>query len=214
MMDISTAYERIKQCGIMAGLRGAFPPDVALPVCEKLFTGGITVFEFLYNSERAVEAMVAVKEAYGDMACVGMGTVLSVDVAERVIGEGADFVVSPCFQPDVVEYVNKAGVLMGPGCLTPSEIAAAWAMDVRLIKLFPVGALGAEYLKQLRGPFNHINFMCNGGTHDGNVGEFIREGAVACGLGPWLTGDGTMPLETISQRARSLRHIVDAARVT
>jgi 2-dehydro-3-deoxyphosphogluconate aldolase/(4S)-4-hydroxy-2-oxoglutarate aldolase len=212
MMEISSAYNKIEHCGIMAALRGAFPPEVALPVCEMLFTGGITVFEFTYNSERPVEAMVAVKQAFGDQVCVGMGTVLNVATAERVIGEGADFVVSPAFQPAVVEVVNKAGVLMGPGCLTPSEIVAAWEMDVRLIKLFPIGTFGVEHFKQIRGPLNHIDFMCNGGTSDSNVGDFIRAGAVACGLGAWLTGDGSMSLELISQRAHRLREIVDAAR--
>jgi 2-dehydro-3-deoxyphosphogluconate aldolase/(4S)-4-hydroxy-2-oxoglutarate aldolase len=211
-MDITTAYDHIERCGIMAALRGSFPPDKALPVCEMLFTGGITVFEFTYNSERAVEAMVAVKNAYGDQACVGMGTVLDVATAERVIAEGADFVVSPGFQPEVVRVVNEAGILMAPGCLTPTEILAAWAMDVRLIKLFPIGALGVDHFRQLRGPLNHIKFMCNGGTNDTNVGDFIAAGAVACGLGSWLTGDGAMPLETISQRAHQLRHIVDHAR--
>jgi len=212
MIHMDTAYDMIASGGVMAGMRGNFPPDTAVRVCEVLLKAGINVFEFTYNSVQPVEAMVAVKHEFGDQACVGMGTVLSVAVAERVVGEGADFIVAPCFQPDVVRTVHAAGVLMGPGTLTPSEIVAAWDMDVRLIKLFPIGTLGVEHFKQLRGPLNHIHFMCNGGMTDANAGDFIKAGAVACGMGGWLTGDGSLALETIHQRALRLRDIVSAAR--
>jgi 2-dehydro-3-deoxyphosphogluconate aldolase/(4S)-4-hydroxy-2-oxoglutarate aldolase len=212
MMQAEVAFDHIQQCGIMAGMRGNFPPENALPVCEALLAAGIRVFEFTYNSIQPVEAMVAVKAEFGDAVCVGMGTVLSTTVARRVIDEGADFVVSPAFQPDVVQTVLDAGLLVAPGVFTPSEIVAAWNMDVKLVKLYPIGTVGIDHFKQLRGPLDQVNFLCNGGMNHTNVGDFIKAGAIACGLGSWLTGDGTASLDTIRKRARLLRDIVDAAR--
>ncbi len=212
MLSVDAAYLSIEQSGIMAGMRGNFPPETALKVCETLMEAGINVFEFTYNSVQPIEAMTAVKQAFGDDACVGMGTVLNTDTARRVLDAGTDFIVSPAFQPDIVTIVQNAGVLMGPGVLTPTEIVTAWNMGVKLVKLFPIGTLGVDHFKQIRGPLDHIKYMCNGGTHDGNVGDFIRAGATACGLGSWLTGDGSMPLETIQLRATRLRAEVEDAR--
>jgi 2-dehydro-3-deoxyphosphogluconate aldolase/(4S)-4-hydroxy-2-oxoglutarate aldolase len=209
---MDTAYTHVERSGIMAGMRGAFSPEVALPLCEMLLKEGIHVFEFTYNSQQPIQAMMAVKRALGDDACVGMGTVLDTPSAQRVLDSGADFIVSPAFQPEIVRLVQQHSILMAPGCLTPTEIVAAWDMGVKLVKLFPIGTLGVDHFRQIRGPLDHVNFMCNGGTNDTNVGEFIKAGAIACGLGSWLTGDGTMPLEIIRDRARRLRSMVDNAR--
>src|SRR5690606_12322370 len=104
------------------------------------------------------------------------------------------------------------GVMVAPGVITPTEAVDAWSMGVKMLKIFPIGALGVEYFKAVRGPLDHIPFCCNGAMDDSNVGAFIKAGAVACGVGGWLTGDGTMPLEATARRAQTLRDIVDAAR--
>ncbi len=209
-MDAEQAFKYVETCGLMAGLRGHFPPDTALRVTEVLMSEGIIVFEMTMNSDRALEAMQAVKRAFGDDACVGMGTVLDVAQARQALEAGANFVVSPAFSPAVVREVQAADVLVAPGVITPTECVEAWALGVRLLKLFPIGPLGVEYLQAIRGPLDHMKFMCNGGTSDLNVGAFLKAGAVACGLGSWLTGDGHMPLDAIRDRARRLRQIVRA----
>ena len=182
-MDCDNALNTIKSGGIVAGMRGAFPPDVALQVSEVLMNEGITVFEMMMNSEEPIAAMAALKAEYGDEATVGMGTVLDVESASRALDAGADFVVSPAFQPDVVRAVMARGVLMGPGVATPSEAVAAWGMGVPLIKLFPIGALGIDYFTAIFGPLKHMSFMCNGAMNDQNARDMIRAGAVACGIG-------------------------------
>ena len=193
-------------------MRGAFPPDVALHVAEVLMGEGINSFEFLMNSDQPIEAMQAVKAEYGDEACVGMGTVLDVETAQRVIDAGADFVVSPAFQPDVVATVLASGILVAPGVITPSEAVEAWGMGVKLLKLFPIGALGIEYFKAMFGPLNHMTFMCNGAVNDQNSRELIAAGAVAIGMGGWLVGDGTWSDSKLRSRARILVNAVESAR--
>jgi len=211
-MDSQTAYSFVEKGCLMSGMRGKFTPDVALAVTAELFAEGINVFELTMNSIQPIEAMQAVKRKYGDTACVGMGTVLSVTDAKRVIDAGADFIVSPAFQPEIVQTALDAGVFVAPGVLTPSECVAAWGMGLKLLKLFPIGVLGVEHFKAMYGPLDHIKFMCNGAMHADNARQFLEAGATACGMAGWLTGDGTMPLEMVRRRAHALREAVDAAR--
>ncbi len=211
-MDSQRALETIKAGGIVAGMRGAFPPDVALQVSDTLMSEGINAFELMMNSQEPIAAMQALKAEYGEDACVGMGTVLDVDTAHEVIDAGADFVVSPAFQPDVVRAVLSRDVLTGPGVATPSEAVAAWDMGVKLLKLFPIGALGIEYYRAMFGPLKHMTFMCNGAIDDQNAREFIAAGAVACGMGAWLVGDGAWSKSQLRSRARILLNAVASAR--
>lgn len=206
------ALNSIKQSGLMAGMRGNFPPDNALKVAEVLLKAKINVFELTMNSVEPLQAMQAIKKAYGNDACVGMGTVLDAETAQRAIDAGADFVVAPSFNVKVIEVAHAQNTLAIPGVMTPTEAVDAWAAGAKLLKIFPVGNLGVEYFKSVRGPLNHIDFMCNGGMSDENAGEFIKAGAVACGMAGWLTGDGSMLLETIERRAHLLREIVDNQR--
>lgn len=212
MMDSQTAYNYCEKSGMIAGMRGAFPPDVALRTCAVIMEEGINVFEFTMNSEEPIEAMQAVKREFGDSACVGMGTVLDVALVDEVLDAGADFIVSPAFQPDLVKAVLAHNVLMAPGVITPSEAVAAWEMGVKLLKIFPIGALGIDYFKAMFAPLDHMKFMCNGGMTDQNARDFMIAGAVCCGMAGWLTGDGTWGESRLRSRARILRNIVDGVR--
>ena len=212
-MDAQTAYDRIASSGLMGGMRGNFPPDVALAHTHVLIDAGkIDVFEFTMNSVQAIEAMKATKREYGDDAVVGMGTVLDGEMAQRVIDAGADFIVSPAFSREVVALAQGADVLIAPGVMTPTEVADAWAMGVKLLKIFPIGVLGLDYFKAVKGPLSEPRYMCNGGMSDQNIGDFLKAGATACGMAGWLTGDGSMPLDLVGRRARSLREIVTRVR--
>jgi 2-dehydro-3-deoxyphosphogluconate aldolase/(4S)-4-hydroxy-2-oxoglutarate aldolase len=211
-MNSETSLRMIERCGVITVLRGKFPPAVALDVAQALINAGLDVFEFTMNSEQPLEAMRAVKDAFGDSVCVGMGTVLTPAMAQHALDADADMIVAPSFDPAVIALCHSQHVLAVPGVMTPTEIVNAWESGARLVKLFPMGTLGIDYLKAVLGPLNHISFICNGGIDDQNIGAFLKAGAKACGMGSWLTGDGSMPIEQITQRAHLLRSIVDAAR--
>lgn len=212
IMNAETALAQVEQCGLVAAARGNFPPPVALKLARVLMDAGINIFEFTMNSVQPLEAMQAVKREYGDAAVVGMGTVLDVDTAKRAIDAGADMIIAPSFDPDVVRVTLEAGLLAVPGVLTPTEIVNAWNLGAQLLKIFPIGAMGLEYFKSVRAPLGHVKFMCNGGMTDENIGAYMKAGAVACGMAGWLTGDGSWPVEKVAQRAQKLRAIVDATR--
>jgi 2-dehydro-3-deoxyphosphogluconate aldolase/(4S)-4-hydroxy-2-oxoglutarate aldolase len=211
-MTSQAAYNLFEDRGIVAGFRGPFVPELAVKTCGILFEEEINCFELTMNSDEPIAAMQAVKAEFGDDACVGMGTVLDVETAKRVLDAGADFIVSPAFQPDVVQYIIDQDVLMAPGITTPSEAVQAWGMGVKILKFFPIGALGMDYFKAVYGPLNHMKFMCNGGMNDENAREFIQAGATAAGMAGWLTGDGTWSDSRIRSRARILVNAVASAR--
>ncbi len=211
-MHMDTAYSMIEATSFLAGMRGDFPPKTALQIAEVMMTEGIPIFEFTMNSVEPIEAMKAVKKEYGDEACVGMGTVLNTEQAARVIDAGADMIIAPSFNPDVVNRAHEAGILAVPGVLTPTEIVNAWDLGVKILKIFPIGSLGLGYFKSVRGPLDHVKFMCNGGMTDENSADFLRAGAVCCGMANWLTGDGHTSLDVLRGRARKLKSIADEVR--
>lgn len=210
-MKDQEAYDLIEDGAIVAGMRGAFTPEVAKHVCDVLLEEDIDVFEFTMNSVQPIEAMQAVKEQFGDEVCAGMGTVLDIETAKKVLDAGADFIVSPAFQPEIVKYVMDAGVMIAPGVATPSEAVEAWDMGVKLLKLFPIGALGIDYFKAMFGPLDHMKFMCNGAMTADNARQFIEAGAIAAGMGGWLTGDATWTDSKLRSRARILVNAVASA---
>ena len=201
---MNAVLDELLQRKLLAGMRGHFPPDLALPLCAALVEEGINIFEFTMNSSEPVAAMQAVKAELGPKVFCGMGTVLSADDARLVIDAGADFIVSPAFQPEVVQVALDADLLVAPGVMTPSECVQAWDMGVDLLKFFPAGPLGLDYFRALRGPLRHMRFLANGNINPDNLTGFLDAGAACSGLSGWLTGDGTWPLDEIRARARQL----------
>jgi 2-dehydro-3-deoxyphosphogluconate aldolase/(4S)-4-hydroxy-2-oxoglutarate aldolase len=211
-MDAAHVLQRMNREGLVAVLRGAFPPEAALRSAEALISAGISSIELTTNSQQPFEAMQAIKRAFDLDAAVGMGTVLNATMAAQALDAGADFLVSPAFDRGMLAAGKSVGVLAVPGVLTPTEVLEAATAGAALVKVFPAGPMGIDYFKALRAPLDHIPMMANGGTSDANVGDFIRAGALACGMANWLTGDGSWQPAEIVRRARLLVAIVGAAR--
>jgi 2-dehydro-3-deoxyphosphogluconate aldolase / (4S)-4-hydroxy-2-oxoglutarate aldolase len=212
MSRAQAAYDWLEKTGLLAGMRGDFPPENALRVTEVLVNAGITVFEFTMNSPEPIAAMQAVKQAFGDDVLAGMGTVLDANTAQQVLEAGADFIVSPAFGPAVVQAALAADVLVAPGVMTPTECVNAWAMGVKLLKIFPIGSLGLDYFKSVYGPLSHMQFLANGGINPDTARDYLKAGAMCVGASSWLTGKGDWPLDKIRDRARQLVAAVDEAR--
>ncbi|GAB4569143.1 MAG: bifunctional 4-hydroxy-2-oxoglutarate aldolase/2-dehydro-3-deoxy-phosphogluconate aldolase [Anaerolineae bacterium] len=208
-MDANLALQHIRQTRIIAVLRGDFPPQKATAVCEALLENGLDIVELTYNSPDWWEALPALKAAFGDRLLVGMGTVLNAEQVREALDFGADFLVSPIFDAASVAVAHAAGVLMAPGVGTPTEAVVAANHGCKLLKFFPAGALGINYFKAMRGPLDHLDFTCNGHMHVGNIGDFLRAGATACGMaGDGLAGNGSRPIEEIRAIARDVAAIV------
>ncbi len=191
---------------IVAILRGHAPEAVA-GIVDGLVAGGITTVEVTLDSPGAHDSIAAL--AARDDLVAGAGTVLSVAAAEAAIDAGATFLVAPHLDPAVIRAAAARGVAMLPGALTPTEIFTAWQAGAAAVKVFPAGGLGAGYIAAVRGPLAGIPLVPTGGIDDTNAAAFLAAGALAVGVGGWLTGDADP--ETVQLRAGRLIAAVGGA---
>lgn len=175
----------IEETGMIAIVRGVAPESI-LSLADALYEGGIRVIEVTCNTTRHLESICALKQALGDKMWVGAGTVLNPVMAQLVLDAGADFVLSPDFNPEVVRMVHEKQRLMIPAVMTPSEILQACRLGVDLLKLFPANSLGVNYLKEVRGPLDELSLIPVGGITLENTREFASAGAFAVGVGSAL----------------------------
>lgn len=182
-------------------------PDKLIPVIEAIAKGGIRCIEITMTVPNAIELIRSVSAQVSDDICIGAGTVLNADTAHAVIDAGARFVVSPIMNPSVITACKERDVYCAPGCYTPTEIFAAYALGADVIKVFPATSLGPTYFKDLKGPFPYIQLMPTGGVSIDNAHEWIAAGAVAVGIGSDLLDKKAIEegrYEVLTERARRL----------
>ena len=194
----------VEACGVVAIIRMK-EPDKLRAVVEALAEGGLRAIEITMTVPRAIELIAEIATALPDGFILGAGTVIDGDTARRAIEAGAQFLVSPVFRPDVIAAAHAQDVPVMPGCFTPTEILNAWEAGADVVKVFPATALGPGYLKDVRAPLPHVKLMPTGGVTVDNVGDWIRAGAVAVGVGSAL-------LDTKAIASGALGPIVDNAR--
>ena len=151
---------------------------------QALYDGGVRLFEVTMESENALQAIQTLSEW---QVTVGAGTVLDAETARLAILHGAGFLVTPCLRADVIEMGRRYNVPVITGAFTPSEILAAFEMGSNYVKVFPAGALGPDYIKDVKGPLAHIPIVPSGGVTLDNAKRFIDSGALAVGVGSSLT---------------------------
>jgi 2-dehydro-3-deoxyphosphogluconate aldolase/(4S)-4-hydroxy-2-oxoglutarate aldolase len=142
-------------------------------------------------------------------ALVGAGTVLEIAELEAACDAGAKFLVSPHFDPALLEKARARGVPYLPGALTPTEIVRAWKAGAACVKLFPGSAVGPGYVKAIRGPLPDVPLMPTGGVDEKNLGEWLKAGVVAVGMGGALA---TGALEEIEVASRRIMRVLETFR--
>ena len=166
-------------------------PERVVDIGEGLLAGGVRAFEVTLNSASAFEGIAALVERLsGRGLVVGAGTVLDTNAAARAVDAGAGFIVSPHTDVELIEWAVRGGVPVFPGAFSPTEILAAWRAGATAVKLFPASAVGPTFVRELRGPLRDVPLLPTGGVTLETGPAFIEAGAVAVGLGSWLTGDG------------------------
>lgn len=202
---------RIQEAGIIVVLRGDFTPERLSAIAEAITDGGISVFELTLNSTDAANGIGRLLDQFGDRAIIGAGTARNVADVETALAAGARFIVSPNFDAASVARSHAAGVPHIPGVFSPSEVQDAHAAGCGLVKLFPIDVVGPRYLKALRAPLNDVGFIAVGGIDENNLGDYIRAGAVAVGVGSSLARPEDSP-ETIRGKAARLVSALQEAR--
>jgi 2-dehydro-3-deoxyphosphogluconate aldolase/(4S)-4-hydroxy-2-oxoglutarate aldolase len=173
---------RVLNTGIVAILRSS-SSDQLTNVARALLEGGIDLIEVTFTVPRALEVLAAVKMDLGDRVLLGAGTVLDPETARAALLAGAEFIVSPSLNPEVIRLCHRYDKVVMPGAFTPTEILAAWEAGADVVKVFPCDCVGPGYLKALRGPFPQIRLMPTGGVNLETLPAFIKAGACAVGVG-------------------------------
>lgn len=161
-------------------------PNKAVPLAKALAAGGLPAAEVTFRTEAAEESIRRICAEVPEML-VGAGTVLTREQADRAIAAGAQFIVSPGFNPDITRYVLEKGVTMVPGTATPGEMEQAMSMGLKVVKFFPAEQNGGvAMLKALAGPYSGLRWMSTGGVNTENMMDYLNfDRIIACG-GSWM----------------------------
>lgn len=147
---------------------------------------GIKIAEVTMNTSGALEMLKRLDQEFGDRMLLGAGTVTSPQAVEEAVLAGARIIVCPNTVPQVISACRDLDVVCIPGALTPTEISLAYDLGADVVKVFPVSTFGPGYLKEVRGPLNHIPLAAVGGINLENGRSFLQAGAVALGIGSSL----------------------------
>ncbi|KRN22694.1 bifunctional 4-hydroxy-2-oxoglutarate aldolase/2-dehydro-3-deoxy-phosphogluconate aldolase [Lacticaseibacillus camelliae] len=204
---------RIKAAGVIAVIRED-SAEKAVKLADAVIAGGVTGIELTFTVPHADQAITELTEKYAgdDNVIIGAGTVLDAVTARIAIIDGAEFIVSPSFNPEVAKVCNLYSIPYTPGCLTPTEIQHALEAGVDLVKLFPGSVAGPGMVKAVLAPFPNASIMPTGGVSLDNMADWFKAGVTVVGAGSNLTaaaktGDFAGVTATAKQYAAKLKAI-------
>lgn len=187
--------QQLSDLGVVAVLRGETPEEV-VEMAEQAIAGGIKAIEVTMTVPFALRAIEKLAVTYSSTASdpakhavIGVGTVLDPETARMAILSGAEFVVGPSLNPDTVRLCNRYRVPVMPGTMTVRDIEEALELGVDIVKLFPGNLYSPAIIKAIKGPLPQANIMPTGGVSLDNLGEWVKAGAVAVGIGSDLTNE-------------------------
>lgn len=183
--------QRVLNSGIVAIIR-ANSGEQLVSVARALYEGGVDVIEVTFTVPNAIEVLTAVKRELGQQILLGAGTVLDPETARAAILAGAEFLVSPVVNLDVIRLGLRYDKLVMPGAYTPTEVLSAWEAGAEVVKLFPADIGGPAYLKALKGPLPQVRILPTGGVNLQTLPDFFQAGACAVGLGSSLVEKDTV----------------------
>jgi 2-dehydro-3-deoxyphosphogluconate aldolase/(4S)-4-hydroxy-2-oxoglutarate aldolase len=213
-MSKDPTLKRILDTGIVAVLRA--PTGEALAdVAEALLAGGVEAIEVTFTVPMAHRVLEHVAQQLGDRIVLGAGTVLDSETARIALLAGAEFIVAPTLNLDVIRLCRRYDKAVMPGALSPTEVLTAWEAGADVVKVFPSDITGPGYLKALRGPLPQVRLMPTGGVNLQTAADFLRAGACALGIGGALVEPKAIAnrdLARIESLARQYVEIVRQAR--
>ena len=183
--DIVKMIEEEKLIVIVRGVSR----EKLLPLSEALYAGGVRMMEITYSSDGSVSDNETAENirllVNGMKGCmrIGAGTVLTERQVELTAQAGGEFIISPDTCPAVIKKTKALGLASLPGALSPSEIQTAHKSGADYVKLFPVSALGVDYVKAVKAPLSHIRFLAVGGVNENNLSEYLQAGVKGFGVG-------------------------------
>ena len=175
----------IRDTAVIAIMRAQSSAQL-ITAADAIKAGGVQVIEVTMTTPGALGVIETAKGRYGDEVLFGAGSVLDPETARAAILAGADFIVAPTLNLDMVALCNRYSIPVMPGCYTPTEALTAWEAGADMIKLFPASFGGAGLVKAILAPLPHLEIVPVGGVNLDTAADFIRKGAAALGVGSSL----------------------------
>ena len=211
------ALGRIREVGLVPIVRAPSAED-ALLAAEAIVAGNIGILEITMTVPNAIQVIEKVANKFGDKLLLGAGTILDTETGRAALLAGAEFIVTPALNLQVIELARRYSKPIMPGALTPTEVVTAWQAGADIVKIFPCGPVGgAKYIKALKGPFPQIELIPTGGVNLETTPDFIKAGAAAVAVGGELVDLKALregKFEVITANARLYLEAVRAARAS
>ncbi len=184
-MSKESQLRQVLECGIVAVVRSPDSQQL-VEVTRALADGGVTVVEITMTVPNALEVVRQVRQALGERVLLGAGTILDPETARAALLAGAEYLVAPTVNLDVIRLCQRYDKLVMPGAFTPTEILSAWEAGADVVKVFPADVVGPAFFKALRGPLPQVRLMPTGGVDLSTAADFLRAGACCLGVGGQL----------------------------
>ena len=213
-MPKGATLTRIVDSGVVAVLR-APSGDMLVDVAEALLDGGVEAIEVTFTVPGAHRVLEQVADRLGDKILLGAGTVLDPETARTALLAGAEFIVAPTVNLEVIRLCRRYDKAVMPGALTPTEVLTAWEAGADIVKVFPSDLTGPRYLKAIHGPLPQVRLMPTGGVNLQTAADFLRAGACALGIGGALVEAKAVAagdMDRIRSLARQYVEIVNRTR--
>ena len=207
--------KKVQSIGVVPVIKLNHPERDAIPLAKALIAGGVPVAEVTFRAAGAAVAIKAMRENFPEML-VGAGTVLTTEQVDEAMAAGAQFIVTPGMDPDIVAYCQKVGIQIFPGCTTPTDYHTAYKFGLEVLKFFPAEQSGGiAKIKAMSAPFPMFKIMPTGGISLKNLADYVKNPVIAaCGGSYMVTADliDNGKWDEITDLCRQSVEIVKAAR--
>jgi 2-dehydro-3-deoxyphosphogluconate aldolase/(4S)-4-hydroxy-2-oxoglutarate aldolase len=210
-MNRADQLDRILDAGIVAVVRAPDPAGL-VEVIRALAAGGVTVAEVTLTVPNALDVVREARRTLGDSVLLGAGTVLDPETCRAALLAGAEFIVSPTLNPDVIRLCRRYDKLVMPGAFTPTEILAASEAGADVVKVFPADVVGPAFFKAMRGPLPQIRLMPTGGVDLTNAADYLKAGACCLGIGSQLVDPKLVAAKAFDQLRELAARYVEVVR--